>query len=88
MVQPRDFRPDDHSWESPVEGETHMEWATRRPFTLKGKTKGGREAKGESTCGGPGVRPAACGDRGRRTGPEVLPFPPSFDGGKRGSSRM
>ncbi len=93
MVQPRELRPDDYSWESPVVGQTRWgERSLKAGYTpilyVEGEGRAGREAKGERTCRGPGVRPAACGERLRSLGPEVLPFPLFSDGGKHFSSRL
>ncbi len=58
--------------------------ATRRPSTFVGKAIAGREAKGMRTDRGPGVRSAACRDRGREIGPEI----PAFLSGSTGSKRV
>ena len=86
MVQPREITLDEYSWESPVAGQTRRGRDTRRSSTFKEKARACREEKGMSTCREPGVRPAACRERQRKNGPEVLPSPPYYNDGKRVSS--
>ena len=63
MVQPRNIRPDDYSWESPVEGQIRVNRNIRRSSVRREKASACREAKGMCTCRGPGVGPSACGER-------------------------
>ena len=63
MVQPRKISSDGYNWESPIEGQTLLGGDTRRSYQYWEKVGACREEKGMSTCGGPGVRPTACGDR-------------------------
>jgi len=63
MVQLRDVAPDGYSWESPVEGQIRFSRNIRRSSHVREKASVCREAKGMSTCRGPGVGPSACGER-------------------------
>ncbi|MFC1859418.1 hypothetical protein ACFL9U_15520 [Thermodesulfobacteriota bacterium] len=63
MVQPRDITPDGYSWESPGEGQIRLSRNIRRSSIVGEKARACREAKGISTCKGPGVWLSACGER-------------------------
>ena len=63
MVQPRNLKSDDYSWESPIEGQIRVDRNIRRSSFLREKASACREAKGMCTCRGPGVGPSACGER-------------------------
>ena len=67
IVQPRELTPDGHCWKSPVGGQTRLRWATRRPFTLKGKASADRGWKGHENL--LGTRGKASGMREKREEP-------------------